>query len=730
MYNDGNRNDRNTQSNIWSTINRELSSTNAGRPSANSDGGGGSAKVSSRVESRRRTATIEKRRQEDIIPEMIRDALEKSSLHGFETKDMDPLRSFDFHGLVKTLSLEGKPQQAERVLELWLRIYNAPRTSRHLSIKRPFVSTFNVILTGYARSGLDSAGPRALAILDRMEEQPPSWVEEPTVRNRYTRIANVPWPDTITYNAAINCWSKSKVHPPPEYSNTVMELLHRMESMYFEKNISRVRPDEITYGAAINAFRSNSTQALNVFNHMQELYRKYPAQAVKPTVRHLNGVLTAFAAARNATDAAIQAEQLIQQTEEDAERGDSGDGRLLPDSMSYNMVINCWARSGHPLAAENSDRILQKMERRYQLSVRIAETSRVRPDTVSFNTVIAAWSRSTKVGAAQAAEKLLLQMERLVQLERRTEVEPDRFSYSSVIQAHVKSGVPGSARKGQEFLDRMLSLYENGNKNLRPNAVVFNTVLNGYAKAKEWTNDTATRVDTILEKMLDLYKNGYDDAKPNQRTYTTVINALARSGIPRAFEKIEKILDNMCASEDPNDWPTAHTFASVISAWASSSEEDKASKALRALRRMQKMHASGKYSELKPNVHVYNSVLNACASSAGGHPETVESAFKVACGLFDELCKSEDDQPSDVTYSLFLRVCKQLMTEGALQRKMIEAVFRRCCRSGQVSLTVLRQVKEAASLELWIEIMREKAGKRDLTIKDLPPEWTCNVKNT
>jgi len=47
-----------------------------------------------------------------------------------------------------------------------------------------------------------------------------------------------------------------------------------------------------------------------------------------------------------------------------------------------------------------------------------------------------------------------------------------------------------------------------------------------------------------------------------------------------------------------------------------------------------------------------------------------------------------------------------------------------------VSLTVLRQVKEAASLELWIEIMREKAGKRDLTIKDLPPEWTCNVKNT
>jgi solute carrier family 25 citrate transporter 1 len=35
-------------------------------------------------------------------------------------------------------------------------------------------------------------------------EQPTSWVEEPTVQNRYTRIANVPWPDTITYNAVIN----------------------------------------------------------------------------------------------------------------------------------------------------------------------------------------------------------------------------------------------------------------------------------------------------------------------------------------------------------------------------------------------------------------------------------------------------------------------------------------------------------------------------------------------
>jgi hypothetical protein len=230
--------------------------------------------------------------------------------------------------------------------------------------------------------------------------------------------------------------------------------------------------------------------------------------------------------------------------------------------------------------------------------------------------------------------------------------------------------------------------------------------------------------------MLKLYRSGYVDAKPNQRTYTTVINALSKSGIPGAFEKIEKILDNMCASEDPNDWPTAHTFTSVISAWANSAEEDKASKALRTLRRMQRMHASGKYLDLKPNVYVYNSVLNACASSAGGHPETVESAFKVACGLFDELCKSEEFQPSDVTYSLFLRVCKQLMSEGALQRKMIEAVFRRCCRHGQVSLTVLRQVKEAASLELWIEIMRENAGKRDLAIKDLPAEWTCNVKKT
>ena len=674
------------------------------------------------TESRRRYG--DKRRRGDLPP-LIRDALETTQI---ETEELilRELRNFDYHGLIQTLSFEGEPQQAEKVLELWLRAYNAPRPSSRLNMKRPNVSTFNVILTGYARSGLEIAGPTAQAILDRMEDQPTSWVEEPEVKNRFSRIANVPRPDTITYNAAINCWSKSKT---PESLDIVSQLLHRMEYMYYEKNISRVRPDEITYGAVIDTFRSNATRAEGVLQHMKSLSIANPQTAARPTVRHFNGVLAALAKSSplGAADAAIRAEQLIQQAEEEFDEGNVI-SNFLPDTMSYNIAINCWARSGHPLAAENAERILNRMERKYQSFKPIDETfSRVRPDAVSFNTVIAAWSRTAKSGSAQAAENLLLRMEHLYQIEGRSEMKPDSFSYSSVIHAYAKSGVVGSARRGHDILDRMIILHANGNEKLKPNAVVFNTVINGYVNSGEWSDGAAARVDQILEQMLLLYRSGNADVKPNQRTYTTVINALSKSGVPGAIEKIEKILDNMCASTDSNDWPTAHTFTSVVSACANSSDEDKAGKALRFLRRMQRMHSSGKYLNLKPNVYVYNSVLHACASSAGGKPETVESAFKVACGLFDELCKSNDDQPNDVTYSIFIRVCKQLMSEGALQRKMIEAVFRRCCRNGKVNLAVLRQVKEAASLELWIEIMKEKAGKSDLTIKDLPEEWTRNI---
>ena len=151
-----------------------------------------------------------------------------------------------------------------------------------------------------------------------------------------------------------------------------------------------------------------------------------------------------------------------------------------------------------------------------------------------------------------------------------------------------------------------------------------------------------------------------------------------------------------------------YTYAAVINCFARSKEVDKAVKAVSILQQMEEQYRSGNDSA-RPNIVVYNSVLNACAYTTG-EEENVETAFKIACLVFDEVRSSDYVEATHITYATFIQICGNFIPESDIRDNLIEATFKKCAQEGLVSKLVWRKVRVAASSVLLksLEIIAAK----------------------
>lgn len=70
----------------------------------------------------------------------------------------------------------------------------------------------------------------------------------------------------------------------------------------------------------------------------------------------------------------------------------------------------------------------------------------------------------------------------------------------------------------------MVKLCRSGDKDVRPNLISFNAVLNTLSKAR--TIQAAYRAEELLEQMEDLHKRSalYKSVRPNVISYTAVVS--------------------------------------------------------------------------------------------------------------------------------------------------------------------------------------------------------------
>lgn len=78
-----------------------------------------------------------------------------------------------------------------------------------------------------------------------------------------------------------------------------------------------------------------------------------------------------------------------------------------------------------------------------------------------------------------------------------------------------------------------------------------------------------------------------------------------------------------------------------------------------------------------------------------------------------------------------LKACANIFCGEEGNDEFVRSVFEECCKNGQVSFGVCYQLRQAASSELYRELIPDNAYDPTngyFSIQDMPPEWTRNVR--
>jgi len=647
----------------------------------------------------------------------------------------------------KSITSESSAEMAECLLD---KLGKLPDNTRH-------VKHFNVVMNAWAETIISNSGKKAEEILSKL-------IDAYNSQNSPLHLK----PNKTSYNTVIKAWGNSALSAQQKrYTNNINhgvraaqkaeQILSYMEEQYEKHNDADLKPDRITYTSVLLAW-ANSGEKNIAPKRAEEILEK---------MERLN-----------------QRELQLEMSSSSSNKWRQ-EQSIKPDTVAYNSVIKVWANSGHAQAGEKSESLLNRMEKIYQ------ETGdkSIRPDNISFNSVIHALAnsgvpstsskstsgRSKNSGRSRnngvnnskkkgvvvvgkgSAHRALAVLERMEALHAAGDIKmkPDIVTYNSVMNALAKSREMGAAQNAEEILERLERLYQRGLSNVRPDAYSYNIVISAWANSGDIF--AAARAETLVQQMKDKYHQGDGRVKPDTMTYNSLLTVWSRTAEKHSASKAESILETMIElyeSGDTSVKPDAHSFTTVINAWSKSRERGKAQKAESLLRKMEEFYKSGN-KNAKPNVFVYATVLNACAYTFGDQEEK-EEALDIAIKVFGELQKSRYTQPNHVTYATFLKVCGNLMVTNDNRKKpLVSYVFQQCCKDGQVGDAVLNHLIKIVSPNLLNELLGDyyidgeggegasiihgKATKEVgagtgaksgfiVTADDLPPEWTCNVR--
>merc|ERR1711920_882705 len=106
-----------------------------------------------------------------------------------------------------------------------------------------------------------------------------------------------------------------------------------------------------------------------------------------------------------------------------------------------------------------------------------------------------------------------------------------------------------------------------------------------------------------------------------------------------------------------------------------------------------------------------------------GERKEKQKAFQVGLSTFQQLKNSDEyGCPNHVTYGTMLKCCALLLQpSNPLRQKWTKSLMLQCIEDGCVGEMVMSRFREAASPELFQEVMK------GVNKKNLPSSWTSNV---
>ena len=301
-------------------------------------------------------------------------------------------------------------------------------------------------------------------------------------------------------------------------------------------------------------------------------YRKSPVRKNHAAIQ-FNKWLTRFL--REQRGAVEEAERQL------LERVENSEGNFEYDTISFNLVLNAWAKRRSIQAAHRADELLQMLLR----------IPHLKADAYSYSAVLNAYAKSGgKRKAALRAEELLSQMEHSIK------VQTD-FCHNAVMDCWSVSGDEDAGRRAQRWLT---SLEERGPQ---PTRISYNACIKAWARSK----NGAPEAHKILNRMRELGGS----LSPDKISYSTCIDAYCRikTNLAVAAEKAEYLLQQMelAAPENTEMRPDVVAYTSVLYAYANAGIDS--SRAIALIERMER------YAQQKPNTTFLNTLIHLFAKT-------------------------------------------------------------------------------------------------------------------
>lgn len=618
--------------------------------------------------------------------------------------------------------------------------------------------TYNIVLDAYSQQSNSKKNANKYDPVEKIE-QILSEMEETSSGNNDNgnNKNNKVKPNTSSYNALI----KAIVKSPKWRNKSVQKVEEIIEKMILQNDNSK--PNRRSYNLLLYAIANSSSssktlmikdnndekndnngpqKATKILQLMLDGYISEKNKYVKPDINSFNQVIAAWAHG-HVKGYEVQMQDVFDQLMMLPE-----DFHIQPNTDTFNHLLGGWLKSNDPESIIKMEETLALMEESYQngntlakpdvttinsiiakigqqdegavnVSLKFRERMQqkydIQPDLIGMNILIDNWCKSGQQSALGHVMELLEVMER--------DRIADVYTYCSVIDTIIKSDIEDAAEKAEGILARMRHFYNNYGGD-PANASIYNAVINAWACSG--TENAASQAEALLKEMEERHRKDPFVPKPNTISYNTLIKLYCDGrpgGAERAEELLTKLEDQM--QHDNNLAPDAVSYSTAITAFGRSNLEHKAEKAYEILERMVKAFEGGNRSA-KPNIYAFNAALNACAFITSSDSHRKVEAFLTVVKI--SIMMNQYAKGDQTTYGSILRSCSTLLPPGDTRREeLVQSVFEKACSEGQVGPLVLKQLKFAASAELYNKLLRGRNIEDRIHLRELPPSWTCNV---
>ena len=426
------------------------------------------------------------------------------------------------------------------------------------------------------------------------------------------------------YTIGVTAWSRSG-HPESAQRST--RIVDRMKEREIELN-------EVTYNTWMNAYviQNNITKVEEI---LQDMEVKIPNEI---RVKDYNVLILANARQGRAKEA----EQIVKSM---VDRYSSGESLVLPDLITYTMLLDAWSKSGEEGRGMRAESILDSIEDRH---ISFDTTAYNNPELTLSGTYVAAMRAIIHSGE----NKIIERVEDIYNRALERGIVPDAYVYATLLDAYATTCPSDASEKVQEIIAMMEDNVTNiasGGK-----TVVYNTALKLLKEIQE--PNTITQAEELFQKMKS--EGNFDEV-----TYGTMIALYTSKGKSNSSSarRAEDLLNEMI-NEKGLEANTHH----MNSAMNSLVRAGNISKAAELLHKMEEEYKNGN-DFMKPNVVSYATLMNGWVKS--NDPEKSKQATMVFDKMI-EIFKSgnKDAQPNFVSYVTLVDCIVKSRDAGASER--------------------------------------------------------------